>query len=322
VAEDLRETQLIRYILGELSEREQVALEEQYFADDHFFEHILAVEDQLIDDYVNGSLSNEYRASFEQHLLTSPRMRQRVEFNRSLQQSIDRVSKESVAPLISEEKEADSLWQNFKSLFYGWDLRRIYAYASIAILIVGGLITTLIIRKDSQQPLSNRQEVREQTEEIASLPSSSPTIESVPVENSNKEQPKVRVPDTKVKREKKQSSVLAFLLSPGAIRSGSSQDLNRNRLDIPSNVKSIELKLKLEEDQYKSYRVVIQTADGEMVQWKNLLKSTNGETGKVIRVNINKRHLVKGDYMLTLSGLTETGNPEYINDYYFRVITE
>ena len=40
---------MIAYILGELSEEEQISLEKQFLADQEMFEELLANEDELID---------------------------------------------------------------------------------------------------------------------------------------------------------------------------------------------------------------------------------------------------------------------------------
>lgn len=74
------EAELIRYLLGEVSERERAQLEEVYFADDETFEQVLIAEEDLIDAYARGELSAEERTRFEKLLLASPRGRERVQF--------------------------------------------------------------------------------------------------------------------------------------------------------------------------------------------------------------------------------------------------
>jgi anti-sigma factor RsiW len=81
---------VIRYLLGKASEQEQQRLEERYFGDDQFFEHLQALEEELIDAYVNGQLPADERKSFEEGFLSSPDRRQRVEFAKALLQSASR----------------------------------------------------------------------------------------------------------------------------------------------------------------------------------------------------------------------------------------
>ena len=50
---------MIRYLLGELPEGEQAAIEEQYFADPRVLDELTQTETALVDDYVRGRLSAE-----------------------------------------------------------------------------------------------------------------------------------------------------------------------------------------------------------------------------------------------------------------------
>jgi hypothetical protein len=78
-----------RYLLGELSEDERVAIERAYFADQRAGDAIAAEEDALIDDYVSGRLSARDRERFEGHYLASPVHRQRVATIRRLSEIAD-----------------------------------------------------------------------------------------------------------------------------------------------------------------------------------------------------------------------------------------
>src|SRR5215831_11007555 len=79
-----RSALMARYILGQLSEEERARVEEEYFADSDFFEEMVAVENDLIDSYVAGRLSGVELQQFENHFLSNPEHRERVEFARSL----------------------------------------------------------------------------------------------------------------------------------------------------------------------------------------------------------------------------------------------
>ena len=70
---------LTSYLLGEASELEQTLLETNYFQDPHFYELMLAVEEELICDYLHGFLSPHEWKQFEQHFLKSARRRQKYE---------------------------------------------------------------------------------------------------------------------------------------------------------------------------------------------------------------------------------------------------
>ena len=76
---------LIRYLLGDaLPEAEQSDIEERYFTDDVYFDRLLAVEDELIDGHVRGTLSESERARFETKFLESGRRRDKWEAQRAI----------------------------------------------------------------------------------------------------------------------------------------------------------------------------------------------------------------------------------------------
>ena len=77
---DELEQTITRYLLGELTEQEQAALEKSYFKDPLVFNQVLQVESALVDSYARGQLSSEVRERFEQYYLNHPSRRERVEF--------------------------------------------------------------------------------------------------------------------------------------------------------------------------------------------------------------------------------------------------
>jgi hypothetical protein len=71
---------LVRYLLGEaLPDDEQAEIEERYFTDELYFDRVLAIEDDLIDSHIRGSLSDIERDRFEKHFLASDRRREKWE---------------------------------------------------------------------------------------------------------------------------------------------------------------------------------------------------------------------------------------------------
>ena len=75
---------LVKYLLGNLSEEEQVQVEDRAFADADYLGALEAAEADLIDAYVRGELSQSDRRGFERRFLTSPQRRSKVEFARAL----------------------------------------------------------------------------------------------------------------------------------------------------------------------------------------------------------------------------------------------
>jgi len=74
-------TNLRRYLLGQLGPNEQARVEEQYFNDDECFAQLLQAEDQLIEDYLQNSLSASDKLRFETSYLDTMRKIQRLNFS-------------------------------------------------------------------------------------------------------------------------------------------------------------------------------------------------------------------------------------------------
>ncbi len=102
----------IRYFLGELSEEEQTQLEEQYFDDDECFDQLLAFEEELIDDYVQGELPPHARERFETYFLTTAERREKVEFAKALQKVVSETEKEETPVPAKSAHSQIPWWQN------------------------------------------------------------------------------------------------------------------------------------------------------------------------------------------------------------------
>src|SRR5215470_4869608 len=86
---------MTRYLLGDLPESEQAAVEQEYFADQEKFEEVWAAENELVDRYVRGRLPRGERELFERNYLQSPKHRDRVALARKLLEAADRQAAES-----------------------------------------------------------------------------------------------------------------------------------------------------------------------------------------------------------------------------------
>lgn len=142
-----------RYLLGELTQEEQLAsVEERLLTDDNFFEEFELVKDDLIDQYVTQQLTPEDRRRFEQYFLTTPERRKDVRHA----QALARYAKKSLEE--AQQSEAKKYLRNDRPRgLWAWlwpapSLR----FAASLILIVGvGLFVwrVFIYRSDLQEGL-------------------------------------------------------------------------------------------------------------------------------------------------------------------------
>jgi hypothetical protein len=69
---------LRRLLLGKVDDVERVQLEEAYFTSVEAFDRLVAVEEELADEYVAGTLSPDDREAFERHFAVTPAGRRRL----------------------------------------------------------------------------------------------------------------------------------------------------------------------------------------------------------------------------------------------------
>lgn len=77
-AEDHNE--LRQYLLGDLTQEARQRVEQRLLTENNFLEELLLGEEELIDDYVGGDLSDEDRLKFEQHFLSTPERHRQLRF--------------------------------------------------------------------------------------------------------------------------------------------------------------------------------------------------------------------------------------------------
>src|SRR5713101_766427 len=91
------EQTMARYLLGELSDAEQAALEEKYFTDPQVFDKMVKTENELVDDYARGRLTPQLRERFEQYYLAHPKRRERAKFAQALATKLDQIEADHAA---------------------------------------------------------------------------------------------------------------------------------------------------------------------------------------------------------------------------------
>src|ERR1039457_3514124 len=126
------ESLMRKYLLGDLPEEERTRIEDEYFADAERFEELVGVENDLIDSYVRGALSDSERGKFEQYYGNRPQPRARIDFAKALSQAALQEG-ESIAA------HKASPWRSFQSYFRISRPQLQWALASAAVLLVGVL---------------------------------------------------------------------------------------------------------------------------------------------------------------------------------------
>ena len=314
----LSEQNIRQYLLGELSEPEQVAIEDLAFEDQSVLEQILAVEQDLIDDYVSGDISEERRQSFQQHFLASAERKKKVAFATALAAVVN----ESPAPAI-DVAIAPSWRTKLAAVFTRPAFAYSFAAASLLLFFVGSWLVFDRNRLRSEiaqlrtaqesQTAQNRQlekdlaNERLQNQELlanrGTPPQQTPTPEIQP-----KSPPQPATPTSPI--------IVALSLLPGISRGSNSLP----QLAIAKDTTLVRLQIGIDpQENYRRYRVELRTEKGQQVLAQGNLPARAGSHGRSIPLSVPASALGNGRYELTLKGITDSGTTEDVGFYYFDV---
>ena len=277
---------MMRYLLGDVSDDEQIRLEEYYFVDDNVFEQLSALEDELIDDYVRGELGERQRRQFELHFVNSAERRRKLAFAESFSQYL---SNAYIAPAAAKRET----WQ--QRITYWFDLRSTtarWAFAVVfAAVLLGGAWLGLEnwwlhtqLREMQAQQTELRQREEQLSRQLTQL--KVPAIEGRPGPEVAESQPHLL-------------PIVALTLVPGVLRSSAEQ----KTLIIPSGPHLVRLQLDLESQSYESYLATLETAEGSRIWSKEGLKTMPESGGRTVVLELPSSLLGNKDYILNLRGV-------------------
>ncbi len=326
MAADPSDKLITRYLLGELPEEQQIEIEDRAFSDQEFLASITAVENDLIDEYVRGQMSENDRRRFEQRFLVSESRRKRVGFARALTRVMaeTRVTERETptvvaAPVVSWR---DALAAFIHGLHPAGKLA--LAAAMLLILIGGAWLITETLRLRSQltnlqaqrqgdrQALERQVEVeRKRSEELAAQ------LEREKQQRAQTDESLHRLSETVNRPDETPRPIIASLmLLPGMSRGASTQP----KLVLPANASVTQIQIGLEpEEEFKNFGVELRTISGRSVWTRDHLTARNTRGGRIVRLTLPASVLGSGEYELRLKGVNATGETEDVGFYYFAV---
>lgn len=309
---------IYRYLLSDLPQEEQSALEQEFLANDELFEQAWAAENVLIDQYVRGKLTLAEKDLFERNYLASPVHRERLEFARNLVRAAD-----SATEMTSADVAPDRPANRWRSLTAGWKSNRLSWVMAATVLLFGASSVWLFAEnrrlreqiyqarpdqafeqriKELEKELDAQREKRdEMAAELAAVREHQPSTGGTQPNQDDKK------------------SVVSFLLSPVLMRS----DGNPQELKIQNETAAVTFKMNVQEPAGRTYQVRLRTVDGAQIWSRGSLKARQQEkTGGIVSVTIPSDKIPKNDYILTLSAINSSNESEEINRYFFRVINQ
>jgi hypothetical protein len=324
--ETIDEKQMVRFLLGDLSEESRLKLEDRFFKEDRFYQELLAIQEELADDYVQDKLSASERAQFEKHFLRSARRRERVEFAAAFSEALSRP--ESLAPVLQFKTP---WWQSLLAFVRPQRAGMVWGGAVVAFVLVIGTVWLAVENRrlsgsleqarQEQGAANDRirtseaeaaQRERELKEELAALREQGGELETM-IQQKQRELEALRRSKRATEAQPTSSQIAAFILAPGLTRGTDEPE----KVIIPSGVESVQLQLDLErEEDYPSYLAEVRTARGNLAWSKGGLTVHQTSYGHAVTVKIPARLLSTGEYEVGLKGVRK-GKLEAIGYYYF-----
>lgn len=320
---------IIGYLLGAASELEQSQIETRYFREPHFYEEMLALEEEVICDYLNGVMTPGERRQFEQHFLATPRRHRKYESTRKLLAFIaDQGPTQAAAVPIEPVKPGvlafSARWANdflVPRLGFLWTL------ASVAVLSLGVWMLSV-------QVSAFRQKVEQQEARQAATQQNNPKVRHKPtkqrIETNNQRNLLAGVAD----------QLQASLDDPPSLFAGDTTKIAANTIAAtlrPSHLRSSaapqQVTLSTETATLRLHLLLANPAAAQFVGFNVVLKSLNGVevykrqnlTPQVIKsdhglsVDIPASKLVTGRYVVSAFGITTSKESKQTDEYFLGI---
>jgi hypothetical protein len=158
---DHKEQETMRhYLLGLAAEDGWLSLEERLLTDSEFFQELLIVEDELIDQFLGDELSPAEREKFETHFLLAPERQRKLSFSRALHKYVNFAAvsdplEQYSAEEISDEKPDVAKPPPKRGLFSFLPSNPIVSYslAAAMLLLIAGVSWVVLHNWRQQTPL-------------------------------------------------------------------------------------------------------------------------------------------------------------------------
>ncbi len=330
-----------RYLLGEMSDEERSAIEEQFLENDDFFEEIAAFEDELFYEYKQNRLTASERIAFEEKFLKSAQDREKAAFAEAFLQTTEKIEKE----------KSPSFWQTVAA-FFNFSNSALRVGVALGAVLVVFAVGFLVVRNSDWKNITVELPKNINTAFITPTP---PGYNEEIIEEKQKEEKEIekQIDEEKQKNdgrnvEKMQRleqkrkiirreieekhmknvqpqtkaeprKVLAVSLLPGLFTRSDSEGGTKIKLSPETEILQMSLSLKNQEE-YKKYRVSLSNIDGGEIWTGESAKISGKGANRKLSLSIPAKNLKRADYELTLSGIKENGETEEITVYYFTVL--
>lgn len=312
---------LTRYLLGELSEAEQVQVEEQLFADATCYDRLHALKTELTDQAVRGGLTRQEQQVFARRFLRTPDGREDELFARALDVVL-REEREAPRPVMLPAPSWREKLANYFQ-FPAWQM----ALTAAALLLAVGVVWLWLATQRLQQQLASAQTEAQQTartkeeleEQLRRARSHNEELDQLS-RTAQQERDLARQELERLAARPASGSVLGTMLSlllvPGAGRGTAQVD----ELALTPQTQNVQLLLLLDAGETQpTYRAEIRTKQGDLLYEQNRLPRRRTKDGQALQLTIPTQRLKDGAYEVSLFGVQPGQAPKLINHYDFKI---
>ncbi|MCI0698585.1 hypothetical protein L0337_42115 [candidate division KSB1 bacterium] len=311
-----------RYLLGELSEKEEDRIEERYFAESDLFEQVVNAEDELIHAYLDNRLTERERRLFEQNILSQPEKRKKVKFMQALK-------------VFAREQEGTlpaGLWKRINAWLHSladfilpeapvWRLASILGAIFLAIVSVKLSLNVSALRTQLDQQQAERLTILQRAQELQrQAESQSRRNEELAGQLQSERNQRTDLEQQLLEQRGTEKGLVAISLYPSTAQSSrGGNTLPKSQIEQEDQV--VKLVLYLEDDTpYKSYQIYLETVAGDTLwsQFQKLVTPPIGER-KLLHLLLTANILAHDDYIITVKGINSLGETKELSSYSFRV---
>lgn len=339
----LNEQVMRKYLLGGLSEEEREHIEKNMLTDEGFYEDLCSledlVEDDLIEQYLDGDLTDGEKKGFEQIFLSTTERREKLELARDLNRraSLSTARSEAFEPA----RVSTSRWRSLASLLHLENPAVGLSLATALLLMIVSCVWLLFRAQRLETELSEaRSQQRNQSPAEQSLKESldqqrvrndelAASLSQAQEQRARLEQElnslkgqNARPQETNVNRPPVQSPapIFSFVLNPFRGRGPTGEGLTE--INIPAKTGRVRLSLALDTinpKDYKSYQATVEKRDGTQIFKTRRLVVTSKDGEDYVGFTLPATLLQDGVYNIELSGVSTDNKTEPLGLYSVRV---
>ena len=324
---------MIRYLLGEMTIDEQVAMETGYFTDPEKFNLLQVVEQDLIEGYINNKLTAAGRAKFELHFLSTPARRDQVRFFQTLTKvlpfEVEQPLAETVGVAIPDSidlGQKTSWWETMIAPFRINKLAVGMSFAAaILILAAAGMLMFIGDKRSSEGNLANLQTPEPSAGQVANqeqqkgpgLPDrGNPALANKEAKQAN---PHIAVP--KAEKPAAKPVIASFVLAIPGVRGTLGKNTTAPQvLRIPLNAENVQLTFNHQDAPYSRYKVSLHNFTGKQLWSRSDVRFSRVKSGTSLILHVPAKQFNEGSYVLSVSRNNSEGDWVVFHEFYIEVV--